>query len=254
MNFALVGYGRMGREIESAASARGHRLVAIVDKSARGRLVRRRIDRSGLGAAEVAFELTEPGAAEANVIDLMNAGVRVVSGTTGWDAGCDPVRRASRACRVGAVLAPNFSIGMNLFYLVVKEAGRIFGSGGLYDPFVTERHHRGKADSPSGTARYLAGLLAEADSRRAGIHEGKPRGTLPPGAVHVASIRAGSEPGVHTVGFDGEHDLVTLTHRTRDRGGFAQGAVLAAEWIRGRGGIHAFDEVLNDLMKREGRP
>lgn len=255
MRFALVGYGRMGREIEAQAVRRGHRPVRIVDPVASGSLVRRRLDRRALRGVEVAFEFTAPDQAEANVIALLDAGVAVVSGTTGWQPG-KAVRAALRAGGAAAVIAPNFSVGMNLFYQVVREAAVRFGASGLYDAFVVESHHRGKLDAPSGTARKLATLLTECDPRYASVQAGNPSGALAADAVHVASVRAGFEPGTHVVGYDGEYDVITLQHRARGRAAFALGAVLAGEWVRGRRGLHGFDPVLRELLspsKRQSR-
>jgi 4-hydroxy-tetrahydrodipicolinate reductase len=141
---------------------------------------------------------------------------------------------------------------MALFSEVAAEAARRFLAAGGYDPFVVEFHHRGKKDAPSGTAQALAAAVASAGEGR-DVVVGLPSGPVAPGAVHVASVRAGHETGTHTVGFDGENDVVTLTHRTRGRAGLALGAVLAAEWVRTRRGVHGFDRVIADLVRGGGR-
>lgn len=248
-----MGYGRMGREIEAIAAKRGHRLVAVLDPSVSHPLSVPAPRAGALRGAEVAFEFTAPAEAERNVVSLLEAGVAVVCGTTGWDADSAAVRRAARRGRVGAVIAPNFSPGMNLFYRLVGEAARLFGPIGSYDPFVFERHHRGKKDAPSGTALELARRLAEAAPKRRRVWARPLDGALPAGAVHVVGVRAGHEPGLHAVGFDGEHDAITMEHRARGRAGFALGAVLAAEWVRGRSGVHGFEEVLNELLRKGGK-
>ncbi|HEX6851221.1 MAG TPA: dihydrodipicolinate reductase C-terminal domain-containing protein [Candidatus Polarisedimenticolaceae bacterium] len=228
MKVAIVGHGKMGVEIAKAAQARGHLVVATLD---RGDAL------EGARGAEVAFEFTEPSAAGSNVTSLLRAGQHVVCGTTGWDpagAGIDAIaREAGRA----AVVAPNFSIGVNLFFEIVAEAARRLSGTGLYDPWLFETHHRQKLDAPSGTAKKLAGVVDAFGGRR----------------TSVAAARAGFEPGHHEVGFDGEHDAIVLTHRARGRAGFAAGAVLAAEWARGKSGLHGFEEVLADLVKGGGR-
>ncbi len=177
----------------------------------------------------------------------------VVCGTTGWDASDAKVRRAARTSSAGCVIAPNFSVGMNLFYAAVASAARRFLAAGGYDPWIAEWHHRAKADAPSGTARHLAGIVAGAGRPRAIVREGLSKAAIRPGDVHVAAVRAGHEPGRHLVGFDGPHDAVTLEHVARGRSGFAAGAVLAAEWLRRRRGIHGFDEVVDDLVRGVGR-
>jgi 4-hydroxy-tetrahydrodipicolinate reductase len=250
---AIVGYGRMGREVETAARSRGHSVVARIDPAGGGRGVTRRLDGAAFRRADVAFEFTVPASAEGNVIALLEAGVAVVCGTTGWDASSRAVAAASRRGRRGAVIAPNFSVGMTLFSQIVADAaGGLLAAGG-YDPFVLEAHHRGKIDAPSGTALRLASAVAAAGAARAEIVAGIPVGRVRPGAVHVASLRAGLEPGTHTVGFDGVHDVITLCHRARDRGGLALGAVLAAEWIVGRRGVHGFEDVVGDVIGRRAR-
>lgn len=241
MNYALVGYGRMGKAVERRARARGHECVAVIE-------IEDSIDGAGRAGAEVAFEFTLPGSAERNVLALIRAGIPTVCGTTGWRPGPE-LRRELDGSPAGLVLAPNFSVGMNLFFRLTAEAGRLVGALGLHEPFVTESHHRGKRDVPSGTARRLASLLLEADPRLESVHEGNPSEPLGAEVLQVASSRAGHEPGTHTVGFDGEHELITLRHQARGREGFALGAVLAGEWLGGRRGLHDFGEVLEGMLQ-----
>lgn len=221
MRLAIVGYGRMGRAIEAVAISRGHEVAS-----------RGSVEAALAGDVAAAFEFTRPDVASANVRALLAGGVPVVCGTTGWDPSDPEVARAAAEGGVAAVVAPNFSPGMNLFARIVRDAAGMLVARGLYDPWIVERHHGGKRDAPSGTALRLAGAIEEASGRR------------PP----VAAIRAGHEPGLHAIGFDGEHDAIELTHRARGRSGFALGAVLAAEWLPGRKGIHAFDAVLGDFL------
>lgn len=244
MKVALVGHGRMGREIERVAAERGHRIAAVLP---RGRWTAR-----SLRGIDVAFEFTEPSAAEANVVALLEHGVAVVCGTTGWDASSPAVLSAVKRSKAGAVVAPNFSVGVALFGRVVREAARAFASIEGYDPYVIEVHHRAKVDAPSGTASSLASIVSGAGRSTRRVRAGMPDGPLSPGDVPVASVRAGREPGTHTVGFDGVDDAVTLTHRSRGRAAFATGAVLAAEWLQGRRGLHRFEEVVDGLV-REGK-
>jgi 4-hydroxy-tetrahydrodipicolinate reductase len=257
MRFALVGYGKMGRAIEAAATARGHSLGTVVDRTTRDRRAARAIARAPWRGITVAFEFTEPDAAKDHVLALLKRNVAVVCGTTGWDAGDGEIRRASRASTAGAVIAPNFSVGMTLFYAVVADAARRFLAVPGYDPWLAEWHHRAKSDAPSGTARRLAAILAAKSPGRVSVREGLDTAALGPGDVHVAAVRAGHQPGRHAVGFDGPNDVVTLEHTARGRDGFALGAVLAAEWLRGRRGVHTFEEVVEDLVrdskKRGGR-
>lgn len=254
MRYAIVGYGRMGRELERIASARGHELVAVVDPSEVGARVAGAISSKALAHAELAFEFSAPSAAEANVVALLALELGVVCGTTGWNAESARVRRALARSRGALLVAANFSLGMSLFARLVEQAAPLFAAAGSYDPFILEAHHRFKADAPSGTARRLGALLLAADPRFGSLQEGNPRGPLGAGSVHVASLRAGHESGTHSVGFDGEHDVVTLTHRSRGRAGLALGAVLAAEWLAGKRGRHDFEEVVEALLSKGARP
>ena len=251
MNYALVGCGRMGSAVDEQARRRGHTRVASIDLASRGRLSEASVDRASLGGAEVAFEFTTAEAAEANLLALVGAGIPVVCGTTGWRP-TSALGQAIERSGVGVVLAPNFSVGVDLFFRIVREAAERIARLGLHRPFVFEMHHAGKRDAPSGTARHLAALLREVDPGLRTVVEGNPDGALPAGALHVASLRAGHEPGTHTVGFDGEYDRITLTHSATGRAGFALGAVLAAEWIVGRRGLHRFGDVVDALLE-EGR-
>jgi 4-hydroxy-tetrahydrodipicolinate reductase len=228
VNVAIVGNGKMGVEIAKAAGARGHVVVATLD---RGDAL------EGARGAEVAFEFTDPSAAAGNVATLLRSGLHVVCGTTGWDPAKAGVDAIAREAGKAAIVAPNFSIGVNLFFELVAEAARRLSGTGLYDPWLFESHHRAKLDAPSGTAKKLAGIIDGFGGR----------------ATSIAAARAGFEPGHHEVGFDGEHDAIVLTHRARGRAGFAAGAVLAAEWAPGKVGCHGFETVLADLVKGGGR-
>lgn len=247
MNYALVGYGRMGRAVEDEARSRGHRLVEGFDVTSFGQALDGGNLADRLGDADVVFEFTIGTAAEGNVRTLLEARLPVVCGTTGWKPSADLLRRVTDAT-TGVVIGPNFSVGMNLFYRLVREASVFYGVEGLYQPYVVEWHHRAKQDLPSGTARRLSQIVVEANPRLEGTQEGDPKGPVAPNTVHVTGVRAGEEAGTHDVGFDGKHDVITLRHRARSRAAFAAGAVLAAEWVIGKPGLHDFDAVLDDLL------
>ena len=251
LKYAMIGYGRMGRAVDVQASERGHERVAVVDLDAPD--AQTRIERDGLVQADVAFEFTVAGAAEDNLLALVRAGISVVCGTTGWEPSAI-LRTAVDASSVGVVLAPNFSVGVNLFFRIVDHAARVLATLGLHDPFIQEAHHRGKLDAPSGTARRLASIVLDADPRLHRVQAGNPPGVLPADTLQVSSTRAGVEPGAHLVGFDGAHDLVTLQHRARGREGFALGAVLAAEWLdrQAARGWHTFESVLSAILAEGG--
>jgi 4-hydroxy-tetrahydrodipicolinate reductase len=230
---ALVGHGRMGREVEAVLRERAHDPVV----PARGEFP---------AGCAVGIDFTQASAVSANVARAMAAGARYVVGTTGWEDQMDEVRRVVERAGGGLVHAANFSLGMNLFYRVVRDAAARLSPFTEYDPYVLERHHRHKKDAPSGTARVLLSLVEEATGRRAATSA---EGGLPAGVFHVSSVRAGGIVGDHTVGFDSGADEILLEHRARSRRGFALGAVLAAEWLTGRTGVHGFEAVLDDLAR-----
>jgi 4-hydroxy-tetrahydrodipicolinate reductase len=222
VRIAIVGYGRMGHAVEAAARARGHEIVATLD-------VGDPLTRDRLCAADVAVEFTAPAAAAGNLVQLIEAGVPVVCGTTGWQAELPRIVDVVGA-RNGALLyATNFSLGVQLFLRAAADLARRFRSQPGYDGFIVEEHHARKLDAPSGTALSLRDAVTRADGER----------TIP-----ITSVRAGSIPGTHRLSYDGLHDTVTLEHVARSRDGFASGAVLAAEWLPGRRGVFTFEEML----------
>jgi 4-hydroxy-tetrahydrodipicolinate reductase len=236
MKIAIVGHGKMGHEVEAVLRERGHEPV-VADRNA-----------AFPAGCVVGIDFTRSDAVPANVDKAMKAGARYVVGTTGWADRLDDVGKAVTQAGGGLVHAANFSVGVNLFYKIVRDAAAILAKFPEYDPFVLERHHRMKKDAPSGTAKVLAGIVSSAGGRRP-----KPtssiEGALPDDAFHISAVRAGGIVGDHTVGFDSGGDEILLEHRARTRRGFALGAVLAAEWIATRSGLHTFDVVLEDMAR-----
>jgi 4-hydroxy-tetrahydrodipicolinate reductase len=235
MRVAVVGHGRMGREVEAVLRERGHEPIVV------------RRGEAFPAHCPVGIDFTRAEAVPDNVARAMAAGARYVVGTTGW-TGLDEVRAAVAKAGGGLVHAANFSLGVNLFYRIVGPAARLLARFPEYDPYVLERHHRGKKDAPSGTARALAGILAASGGPRRRAAE-RLDGPVPDDAFHVAAVRAGGIVGDHTVGFDAGEDEILLEHRSRTRRGYAQGAVLAAEWIADRTGVHTFEEVVDELLR-----
>ena len=227
MNIALIGYGKMGRMIEQAAQGRGHVIRFRVDIA--GNEQGQMLTRENLAGVEVAFDFTMPDAVVRNVDKLSALGVNVVVGTTGWWDKIPQVREMVEKRGTGLVYGSNFSIGVNLFFKLMEQAGALLASQSMYDPYIYEIHHNQKLDAPSGTALQLEQILGKSYGKR---------------KISVASIRAGTVPGEHTVGFDSEADTLTFTHTARSRAGFASGAVHAGEWITKHKGMHEFSATL----------
>ena len=244
MKVALIGYGRMGHVVEAVAAARGHEVVARLD-------VGDRIDRASLSGAEVAVDFTVPDAVEANAHRIAEAGTDLVIGTTGWYERTKDVEALVRDAGIGCVWSPNFSLGVQLFFRLAREAGRLANALEEYDVHVHEAHHRHKLDHPSGTARKLADILVEALARKTAWREGPSEGAPDPSVLWVSSARAGEIPGTHEVGLEGPADSIVLTHVARGREGFAGGAVAAAEWVRGRKGFFGMDDMLAERFGQD---
>lgn len=228
MRFGIVGAGRMGEEIEAMAGRRGHDVVWKLDSRENPGAAGLTADR--LGQADVVFEFTNPSAAPENLIALARGRASVVCGTTGWDRDLPRVAAAFRESGGALVHASNFSVGVRHFFALAKLAAELYPPAG-YAPFVVEEHHAEKRDAPSGTARRIARIVEEGSGR----------------APAVASVRAGTIPGLHRLVFESPEDEVELVHRARGRAGFARGAVWAAERIGGRRGVFEFGELLKEV-------
>jgi 4-hydroxy-tetrahydrodipicolinate reductase len=242
MRIALVGYGRMGREVEALAPELGHEIVARIDAGDT-------LDADALAGAEAAVEFSLPEAAADNLVRLSGLGIDAACGTTGWfhgDAG-ERVRQAATEAGSGVIWAPNFSLGVALFTRLVERAAALADALPQYDPHLHEAHHRHKADAPSGTARFLADQLVAGLERVRGWSMDVPADApRDPATLGVSVTRAGEIPGTHTVSFEGPHDRIVLTHEARSRGGFARGALEALAWVRGRRGLYTLDDWLED--------
>ncbi len=223
----IVGYGRMGRIIERLCPDYGVEVSGWVDESTSG---------GGAGfppgawpEADVAIDFSIASAFVENFPKLAGRGLDVVVGTTGWSAHELEFREIAARAGIGVVAAPNFSIGVALFSKLAAEAARLFELRPEFGTWIHEIHHAAKRDAPSGTALAIKSAMEEAGYSR---------------AIDVGSNRAGHVPGIHTIGFDGPSETVTLVHATRDRSTFAHGALIAARWVCGRKGWYGLQDVL----------
>lgn len=223
----LVGYGRMGKLIDALAAEYNCEIVGRLSSTTAS-------DEGALGRdrwpnVDVVVDFTTAHAFLQNAPRLFELGAPLVVGTTGWQQEGERIRSLAQRTGTPVVAAANFSVGVTIFESLVEGAGRMFAAREDYGAWIHEAHHRAKRDAPSGTA-----LVLESALRRGGY-------TAP---IDVASTRAGSIPGTHTVGFDALSETITLTHTTRDRATFARGALLAARWVRGRQGWFGMRDVL----------
>ncbi|HEX4999045.1 MAG TPA: 4-hydroxy-tetrahydrodipicolinate reductase [Terriglobia bacterium] len=234
MNIALIGYGKMGHEIEAVAKEQGDTIVEIFD-------IDRTADAASLKRADVCIEFSAPDAAVRNILTAVDAGVDIVVGTTGWYAHLDEIR--GRVRNSALLYSANFSLGVNLYFRIVARAAELMNNATDYDAYVHEWHHRQKADSPSGTALRLAEILLNRIDRKKSILRDRSDGKIDPASLHVTSTRVGTVPGTHTVAFDSDADQIEITHIARNRRGFALGALRAAHWAHGRKGVFTMDDV-----------
>jgi 4-hydroxy-tetrahydrodipicolinate reductase len=227
LRLAIVGDGKMGRAIAELARDRGYAVTAVLGETDNPEGTG--ITRERLGDTDVVIEFTEPSAAPANIVSALRAGYAVVTGTTGWSDQLARVTRVVDEANGALVHAPNFSVGVNVFLAIAAAAGRIMRRAPEFDPHIVETHHAAKKDAPSGTALALERSVSPGLGR----------------SVPITSVRTGHVPGTHELSFDGAFEQIRLTHTARDRRVFADGALRAASWIRGRRGVFTMRDVLD---------
>lgn len=220
MNIALLGYGKMGRLIEQMALERGHKVVS--------RISAQNADWDAVQEADVCIDFSASEAVIGNLEKAAQMGKNVVIGTTGWQGRLDAARAIVETCGTGALFAPNFSLGVHLFLQIVERAAELIDHFEEYGVAGHEIHHSQKKDAPSGTALELCRRIKQKIRRV--------------DKMDMAAVRVGSVPGTHTVVFDSPYDTITLTHTARSRGGFAKGAVEAAEWLAGKTGFFGLED------------
>lgn len=227
MKLAIVGYGKMGRLLDTLAPEYGMQTVLKLDEFNNANYAG--ITREAFEGVDVAIDFSTPETVVPNVERIAALGVNLVIGTTGWGQQMERVQELTEQHGVGLVWSPNFSIGVNIFSRVVSEAARWMAIQPGYEAWAYEIHHSQKKDAPSGTLLKLT-----EDMRKAGYAR----------PIDVASNRAGAHPGTHEIGFDSAADSIELRHVARSREGFARGALAAGRWVVGRKGFHEFSEVL----------
>jgi 4-hydroxy-tetrahydrodipicolinate reductase len=184
-------------------------------------------DPHGWREADVAIDFSSPSAVPSTARAVAARNMALVIGTTGWQAEEAALRRELASLPIGIIAAPNFAIGVNVFFAIAERSAQLLVQRG-FAPWIHEAHHAAKKDAPSGTALALQKLVQTGGA-----------------AVDMSSTRAGHIPGTHTVGFDSPAEMITLTHAARDRTAFARGALVAAHWIRGRRGWFSMKDLLD---------
>jgi 4-hydroxy-tetrahydrodipicolinate reductase len=231
MKIAVLGYGRMGKEIEKIALQRGHEIVIKTDSD----------ESFDINLADVAIDFSIPTSAYSNISNCINNNVPVISGTTGW---LEKYEEAVHLCneKKGAfIYASNFSLGVNIFFELNNQLAKMMNNLSDYNITMEEIHHTKKLDAPSGTAITLADGIIENSSKSKWELDGK----ISENSIPITAKRIPDVPGTHTVEYSSEVDSIEITHTAHSRKGFALGAVVAAEWILNKKGVFTMKDVLN---------
>lgn len=218
LKLALFGYGKMGKNVEKAALSAGHAITGIATSSQ---------DTITLEHSDLVIDFTKAEAVIDNVYKAAKAGKNIVIGTTGWQNNLEQVKELIEKYGIGAIYFPNFSLGVLLFLKLIKEAAKIISPYQDYDLGGEEIHHNQKKDAPSGTALVIQDLLKKNWPK-----------------LEFSSVRVGHFPGTHTLYFDSPFDTITLSHTSKNREGFAKGAILAAEWLHHKKGLYTVEDIL----------
>ena len=231
MNVALLGYGQMGKMIESLANA--HKIDIKEKYWDQCILEVNNTTRELLSDVPVFIDFSIPDAALDNIRKAVALDKNIVVGTTGWHEHLSEVELMVQQSNIGLVYGSNFSLGVNLFYKLIDYASDLFATFDNYDPYMVEGHHQFKKDAPSGTALVIQSIAEK------NYHDKK---------IPISCIRSGYIPGTHSLTFDSKVDSVKLEHCARSRQGFAEGAILAAKWIQDKKGFYAFQDVVEDIL------
>ena len=237
MNIALIGYGKMGKAIEAIALERGHSISLKIDISNQ-----QDFTKENLQTADAVIEFTGPHSARGNIVKCLDAGVPVVSGSTGWLQDWEAVRQHCIDLNGTLLYASNFSVGVNIFFEINKQLALLMNKHTAYEVSMDEIHHTQKRDAPSGTAITLAEQIIENLGRKnTWVNH---TGDVKPDEIAIISERIDPAPGIHKVKYSSAIDEIEIIHTAHNRQGFATGAVLAAEFVKGKKGIYTMKDVL----------
>lgn len=243
MNIALIGYGKMGQEIERQAKEL-HTIALKVDPL----LQIQTPEDTDFSNIDVAIDFTHPSVILKNITLYCEKKVNVVIGTTGWTDHLEQVRGQVEQAGIGLLWGSNFSIGVHLFWEMVRRSGELMNHFNEYDVFGHEFHHNQKADAPSGTARSTAEILLNTLDRKTTLLTHSPDRKIAPHELEFSSTRGGAVPGTHSIYFDSAADTIELTHTARNRSGFAIGALRCAEWIQNKKGFFSIEDYIKEKL------
>ena len=235
MNVTIIGYGKMGKEIENVLISRGHNINKIIDKDSE----------ISFENTEVAIIFTSPESTFEQIKNCLDANVRVVCGSTGWTQQLDEIENYCRKSNGGFLYSPNFSIGVNLFYKLNDYLNEIMTNHKNYSASILEKHHSEKVDKPSGTAIKIANdIILKSDYNSWTLNENENKDML-----KIRSEREGDQKGHHSVIFSSDDDIIRISHTAKSRFAFALGAVISAEFLVDKNGVYDMIDVINSLKK-----
>ena len=237
MNIALIGYGKMGKAIEEIALQKGHTISLRIDQPNLDEFTR-----ENLANTDMAIEFTGPGSAVDNIRKCIEFGIPVVSGSTGWADKLEEIKLLNQSANGAFIWSSNFSVGVNIFFEVNKKLASLMREHGEYEVILEETHHTQKKDAPSGTAFTLAEqVLAEVKRKKQWVNELSDN----PDDLEIISQRTDPAPGIHLIRYSSVIDTIEIIHTAHNRKGFASGAVLAAEFLKGKKGFFSMKDVLH---------
>ena len=244
MKIALIGYGNMGKELEAVIAPTSHKIVSISYRTPQDPL-----DVTGIKGADVAIDFTSPEVILKTIKKVLGLKINMVVGTTGGYDQLSTVEKIVKQTKTGFMYGQNFSVGANIFFQIVDFAGKLIGKFEDYDVAGFEIHHTGKKDSPSGTAKKLSNIVTRNFPSKKTVETGRMDRQIQKEEFHFASLRTGRFPGFHEIIFDSFADDIRLSHNAHNRRGFAQGALLAAEFIKGKKGMYSFDDIFKKVKR-----
>lgn len=236
MNIALIGYGKMGKAIENIALDRGHNVLLKIDIDSLNDFTK-----ENLQVCDVAIEFTGPHSAVKNIIVCLDAGLPVVSGSTGWLDHWNEIKKKCASENGAMIYASNYSVGVNIFFELNKKLAQLMNTHADYNVSMEEIHHTEKKDAPSGTAITLAEQIIEnLDRKKQWVNHSN----IKPEEFSIISERIDPAPGTHKIKYSSAIDDIEIIHTAHNRTGFATGAVLAAEFLKNKKGIFTMKDVL----------
>lgn len=241
MSIYIVGHGKMGREVENCAQYKNISIEGIARSSSD-------LSEMNFKQGSVAIEFTKPEVCVENIRILAEKGVNIVCGTTGWLDRIDEVKDIVQKNNIGFLYGSNFSIGVNIFWMITEYASKIMNKFDDYDVMIHEAHHKHKKDWPSGTSISTAEIILNNIDRKTNWNSNKLDRPLNDDEIHLGCTRGGHIFGKHDVIFDSEVDEITISHNAKNRIGFANGAIECAKWISNKTGFFTVNDFINDII------